>query len=117
MKKASDRKPVAEDSDLLMFSSGVRFVGWNTAGTSDKIWGFIRHPLAGEVTFWGRRQGPWTFKRLGSYAGGTSSKGCVLMDEKRAGGYDETSLSSLGIEKDLFDAFVRAALLQNFHGG
>ena len=97
------------------FTSRINFVGWNSSGTSDKIWGYFHvRNSRGVITFWGKRNGPWTFKHADTYSGGKSIYD--LQFEKRRGGYDETTVQSLGIAGALWDCLARTTLIGLFHG-
>ncbi len=98
------------------FVGSIRFLGWCTGGNSDKIWGHLVIDAGNvPVTFWGARKGPWTFKRFGTYAGSTGSV-FAKQQEKENEGYDQTRLETLGIENELYEAYVRAILVGKFHG-
>jgi hypothetical protein len=116
MKTKPDKRPEPDSMSgaIAAFLHGVDFVGWNTQGTSDKIWGYMTPPGGrGVITFWGKRNGPWTFKHVETYSGGKSVY--VLADEKRRDGYDETSIASLGIARQFYLSFCRTELIGLYH--
>lgn len=101
----------------------VDFVGWNTDGNSDKVWGYFH--LKGQpnvfYTFWGKRtssNGPkLTFKK-------PDLDGWELRHEsekKERNGYEKTCLSALDKETeggfiDPFEQrFVMTRLCDAFH--
>ena len=98
------------------FAQKILWLGHNTDGTSDKIWGCLQlAPAAPVLTFWGKRSGPWKFKPLSEYSGGTTYY--EKSEEKRREGYCLISPARLGggFAAELQLTLSRTVLRDSFH--
>ena len=98
------------------FAQKIVWLGHNTEGTSNKIWGYLQlgrgTPL---LTFWGKRGGPWKFKPESEYSGGATAS--EMASKKQRDGYLPIHPMALGSSfiSGLQSTLSQAVLADGFH--
>jgi hypothetical protein len=96
------------------FGRKIAWLGHCTAGTSDKIWGFLDFEGT-TYTFWGRRTGPWTFRNLGAERWRAEGARDIKRFDHGYRGIEPRFLYPEFLA-ELQTGFARACLTNRFHG-